>query len=61
MALYKGEVGRSGRDDGRGGPVLGLSDREMRGLGALLRWSMCDSALRDSRLGINWNSRALVR
>lgn len=60
MALYRGEVGRSGRDDGRGGPILGLSEGEMRGLGARLRWRMCDSALRDSRLGINWNSKALV-
>lgn len=61
IALYRGVVGRSGRDDGRGGPSLGLSDGEMRGLGARLRWIMCDSALRDSRLGMNWNSRALVR
>lgn len=37
MALYKGEVGRRGRDDGRGGPSLGLSDGEMRGLGARRR------------------------
>lgn len=61
MALYRGVVGRRGRDEGRGGHTLGLSDGEMRGLGARLRWSMCDSALRDSRLGMNWNSRALVR
>lgn len=61
MALYRGVVGRRGRDDGRGGPSFGLSEGEMRGLGARLRWSMCDSALRDSRLGMNWNSRALVR
>lgn len=53
MALYRGEVGRSGRDEGRGGPICGLSVLEIRGLGALLRWSICDSALRDSRLGIN--------
>lgn len=61
MALYRGEVGRRGSDDGRGGATLGLSDWEMSGLGARRRWSMCDSALRDSRLGMNWNSRALVR
>lgn len=61
MALYRGVVGRSGRDDGRGGPSLGLSDGEMRGLGARRRCSTCESALRDSRLGMNWNSRALVR
>lgn len=61
MALYRGEVGRRGSEEGRGGPAWGLSDWQMRGLGARLRCSMWDSAFRDSRLGMNWNSRALVR
>lgn len=52
-------VGSRGREDGRGGPSLGLSEGEMSGLGARLR-CMC-SALRVSRLGMNLNSRALVR
>lgn len=37
IALYRGVVGRRGSDDGRGGVCLGLSDGEMRGLGARLR------------------------
>lgn len=61
MALYRGVVGSSGREDGRGGPSLGLSEGEMRGLGARLRCSTPESVFRDSRLGMNWNSRALVR
>lgn len=61
MALYRGVVGRRGSEEGRGGPSFGLSDGEMRGLGALRRCSMWDSAFRDSLLGMNWNSSALVR
>lgn len=54
-------MGRSGSDEGRGGACLGLSVGDISGLGARLRWRMWDSAFRDSRLGINGNSRALDR
>lgn len=57
------ELGKRGREEGRGGAAWGRSVQEMRGLGARRRgeWGWCDSERLSSAGELNWNSNALPR